>query len=174
MKKLDRQGAGSDAVVIRAARPADLPSLIPLIRAYYRFDHIRFNPRTMKPALERLLCSPALGRVWIMLDGARAVGYVVLTFNYDLEFNGLEGIVTDLFIHANFRGGGLGRRALDFVDDYCRKRGIGTVELQVETANTAAQAFYQKIGFTRLDRVAMSRDVKHQPGRAPDSIDLKA
>jgi hypothetical protein len=33
-----------DRVVIRAARTADSPDLQRLIRAYYRFDHIRFEP----------------------------------------------------------------------------------------------------------------------------------
>lgn len=151
---------GNDGAVIRIARRADLPELIRLVRAYYQFDHIRFDARTMKPALAKLLRSRTLGRVWIMRDGGKAVGYVILTFNFDLEFDGLEGLVTDLFIEADYRGQGLGERALDVVDDYCRARGIGAVELQVETDNTAAQAFYRKIGFKQLNRVVMTRDIK--------------
>jgi ribosomal protein S18 acetylase RimI-like enzyme len=159
MKKIDRQDSSTRAVTIRVARAADLPHLLPLIRAYYRFDHIRFDARTARPALERLLRSPSLGRVWIMLDGSRPVGYVILTFNYDLEFDGFEGLVTDLFIKDDFRGRGLGRRALEAVDSYCGRRGIRAVELQVEASNTAARAFYKTLGFTRLERIVMIREV---------------
>ncbi|MGH7839952.1 MAG: GNAT family N-acetyltransferase [Candidatus Binataceae bacterium] len=162
--KPDDHYRGGSRVRIEVARPADLADLLPLIRAYYRFDHIRFNPRMMEPALARLLRSRALGRVWIMRDGHSAVGYVVLTFNYDLEFDGLEGLVTDLFIRAELRGGGLGRRALEVVDSYCRIRGIRAVELQVETDNKTAQAFYRKIGFKQLSRVVMTRAVKPKGG----------
>jgi ribosomal protein S18 acetylase RimI-like enzyme len=164
MRELDHDSISHDRVAIRVARLADRPELLRLIRAYYRLDHIRFDARAMEPALARLLRSRALGRVWIMQDGAKAVGYVVLTFNYDLEFDGLEGLVTDLFVEAKYRGTGLGKRALEVVDDYCRKRGIRAVELQVESNNTAAQAFYRKIGFTQLARVVMVRDIKYFGG----------
>jgi hypothetical protein len=62
-------------------------------------------------ALRKLLRSRSLGRIWLMRDGAKAVGYVVLTFTY-LEFGGLEGIVTDLFIRSEYRTRGLRRHAL--------------------------------------------------------------
>jgi len=51
------------------------------------------------------------------------------------------------------------------VDDYCRSQGIGTVELQVVEHNEDAQAFYRKIGFTRLNRVEMTREVGRRGGR---------
>ena len=75
-----------------------------------------------------------------MLDNNMAVGYVVLPFNFHLEFGGLEGLVTDLFVIEKYRDRGLGKRALDAVDDYGRKRGIGTVERQVTSENTKSQA----------------------------------
>jgi ribosomal protein S18 acetylase RimI-like enzyme len=59
-----------------------------------------------------------------------------------------------------YRGRGLGKRALDAIDDYCRTRGISTVELQVTSENTEALAFYRRIGFEQLPRVVMTRDIK--------------
>jgi hypothetical protein len=32
-----------------------------------------------------------------MRDGIKAVGYLVLAFNFDLEFVGFEGLVTDRY-----------------------------------------------------------------------------
>jgi hypothetical protein len=40
-----------------------------------------------------------------MRDGIKAIGYVLLTFNFDLEFGGFEGVVTDLYIDERYRGG---------------------------------------------------------------------
>lgn len=82
---------------------------------------------------------------------------MILTFNYDLEFGGLQGIVTDLFLREKFRGRGLGEQALDCVEEYCRNCGISAVELQVEHANKAAQAFYRKLGFRLLSRIVMGK-----------------
>ena len=164
IKRLPRELTAASGVRIRWARLSDHAALLPLIRAYYRFDHIRFNPRTIVLALTKLLRSRAFGRVWIMRDAARAIGYVVLTFNYDLEFGGIEGLVTDLFVSAEYRGHGLGRRALDIVDAYCRTKGIGTVELQIENDNLEAQAFYRRLGFKQLARVVMTREVRSRRG----------
>jgi diamine N-acetyltransferase len=154
----------ADRVVIRTVRTTDSADLMRLIRAYFRFDHIRFAPRAVAPALDLLLRRPSLGRMWIMCDGPKAIGYVILTFNFDLEFGGIEGLVTDLYVDAAHRKLGLGQRALEVVDDYCRAHRIGTVELQVENDNAGARAFYQRSGFTQLTRVVMTREVRPEPG----------
>jgi ribosomal protein S18 acetylase RimI-like enzyme len=72
---------------------------------------------------------------------------------------GSEGIVTDLFILSGYRSRGLGRDALALVGAHCRVAGIHTVELQVEEDNEDAQKFYLKLGFRKLSRTVMSRDV---------------
>jgi ribosomal protein S18 acetylase RimI-like enzyme len=86
-------------------------------------------------------------------------GYIILTFNYDLEFGGLQGIVTDLFLREKYRSHGLGKMAVDCVIEYCRARGIAAIELQVEHENKAAQAFYRRLGFRRLSRIVMGKDL---------------
>ncbi len=158
-KEYERYGPSHSTIHFRQARRKDVPDLLELIRAYYRFDHIRFEPRSVHRALVKLLCSPALGRAWIARHDSKAVGYVLLTFNYDLEFGGKEGIVTDLFIVEAYRGQGLGKCALKAVNAYCRSRRIHTVELQVERRNGRAQKFYRRLGFRKLSRVVMSRGI---------------
>jgi diamine N-acetyltransferase len=160
MKKPRFTQTASASIVIRGARLSDQADLLRLIRAYYRFDGIRVRLASVERALQRLLQNRVHGRVWLMLDNNKAIGYVVLTFNFDLEFSGLEGLVTDLFVIEKYRGRGLGKRALDAVDDYCRNRGIVTVELQVTSENTEAVAFYRRIGFEQLSRVVMTRDIR--------------
>ncbi|MGH8012374.1 MAG: GNAT family N-acetyltransferase, partial [Candidatus Binataceae bacterium] len=98
-------------VELYRARLSDMAQLLELIKAYYRFDHITFNAKSVREALRELLRDCSLGIVWIMRDAEKAVGYIVLTFNYDLEFGGLEGLITDLFIRSEYRSHGLGRRA---------------------------------------------------------------
>ena len=63
-----------------------------LIREYYRYDGIRFDPRRVGPALRKLLGDESLGCVWIIDDGNAVAGYSILTFNYDLEFGGTTNI----------------------------------------------------------------------------------
>ena len=141
---------------IRTARSSDLDELLRLVGAYYRFDRIRFERRRIAGALSTLLRKPALGRVWVAQDGKRLVAYLVLTFNYDLEFGGLEGMITELYIEARWRRFGIGRRLIDLARSFCHKSGIDTLELQVSRDNRKARAFYKSLGFREFDRVVMA------------------
>jgi GNAT superfamily N-acetyltransferase len=144
--------------VIRTARSSDLRELLRLVGAYYRFDRIRFERGTIGGALRRLLRKPALGRVWVAQGRERLVAYLVLTFNYDLEFGGLEGMITELYVEARWRRFGIGRQLIDLARSFCHKSGVGTLELQVSRDNRAARAFYQSLGFREFDRVVMAID----------------
>lgn len=156
---MKKQAINRDHLKFRPARIGDAEELLKLVRAYYRFDGIRFESKRVDVALRKLLRSRALGRIWIARERAKPVGYVALTFNYDVEFGGLEGIVTDLFILSEHRRQGLGQQAIAVVCEYCRARGVRTVELQVEARNIDAQKFYLELGFKSLSRLVMSKDV---------------
>jgi len=144
---------------IRTARISDFDILIKLIEEYYQYDSLDFDPRRIGAGLWKLLQDGNLGCAWIAEQGAEVAGYVLLTFNYDLEFGGYEGIITDLFLREKFRGCGIGRLMIDRVEAHCRADGISTIELQVEIENRTAHSFYRKLGFSQLPRLVMSRRI---------------
>ena len=71
---------------------------------------------------------------------------MILTFNYDIEFGGMQGIVTDLYLEPSCRRRGLGARLIATGLAFCRSRS-GPVELQVTHTNCRALSSYRKIGF---------------------------
>jgi ribosomal protein S18 acetylase RimI-like enzyme len=144
---------------IRRSGITDFKTIMELVKEYYRYDALDFDANSIGTALRKLLQDENLGCAWIVEQATEAAGYLLLTFNYDLEFGGDEGLITDLFLREKFRGRGIGRRLIEFVEAYCRGRGITTVELQVESENRAAQAFYRRLGFTRLPRLVMSKRI---------------
>ncbi len=144
---------------IRLATQSDSAPMLPLIEAYYAFDSIVFDARVIRPALSRLLRDKSLGRSWVVDASTSLAGYAILTYNYDLEFGGTEGIITEFFIAPNYRREGLGARMITTVRDFCRSARIGTIELQVSRGNRRARSFYQDLGFEASDRIVMSIDV---------------
>jgi GNAT superfamily N-acetyltransferase len=152
-------GTGA-AVKIRFAAARDFDRLLRLVAAYYRFDSIAFDQRVTGGALRRLLREKSLGRAWVIDSGRELAGYAIVTYNYDLEFGGIEAIMTDLFIAQRHRRKGLGARMIEAVRDFCRREGIGALELQVSRRNDAAQAFYRALGFEALDRIVMSLEIR--------------
>lgn len=145
---------------IRFAVSRDFDQLLRLVAAYYRFDSIAFDTRLTGAALRRLLRDKSLGRAWVIDAGSELAGYAIVTYNYDLEFGGIEAIMTDLFVAQRYRRKGLGARMIEAVRDFCRREGIGALELQVTRDNDAAQAFYRSLGFEPLDRIVMSLEIR--------------
>ena len=145
---------------IRFAVARDFDRLLRLVAAYYRFDSIAYDTRVTGAALRRLLREKSLGRAWVIDVGRELAGYAIVTYNYDLEFGGIEAILTDLFIAQRHRRKGLGARMMKAVCAFCGREGIGVLELQVNRSNEAAQTFYRALGFQALDRIVMSFDVR--------------
>jgi GNAT superfamily N-acetyltransferase len=145
------------AVRFKSAAQRDISVLTALIGEYYAFDHIPFNGFEIAVGLRALIQDPSLARSWIIKEGTSTVGYVIVCFWFDLEFGGRAAALTDLYLRREHRRKGLGRRALKFVEEFCRKAGVSALELQVERGNTAARAFYTANGFVAHDRIPMSK-----------------
>jgi GNAT superfamily N-acetyltransferase len=141
----------------RPAGPDDVAALVEMMRDFNELEHITFDEAEVRAALAQLLGDESLGRVWLLESGAEAVGYVVLTFGFSLEFRGRNAIVDEVFVREQWRGRGAGRQALEFVARFCRGRGVRALHLEVERANTAAQALYRKSGFRDHDRYLLTR-----------------
>jgi GNAT superfamily N-acetyltransferase len=147
-------------VTFHPCGPRDHAALLRFVIAYYRFDKIPFNRNSLRKGLDTLLRNPSQGQSWLMKSHKTPVGYAVLTYNFDLEYGGVEGMLTDLYVLPRFRMKGIGSLALYEIEDYCRERGIRTIELQILNHNKSAETFYKKAGFHTLARRVMILEVR--------------
>lgn len=101
-------------------------------------------------------------RCGFALEQGKRVG--VFELGYKKEFPEIGSIG----LSANARGNGLGRELLLSVMDLIAGQGYAKCWLQVSTANAAAYALYQSVGFT-LDRVLSQWfEVKRAGGFCPE------
>jgi GNAT superfamily N-acetyltransferase len=142
---------------IRPAGPKDAAVLWPMVQALHRHERLPEPGPEVRKALDRLLADPSEGQAHVASDGARPVGYVVLTFGYSLEFHGRFGLVDELFVAEAERGKGLGARLLDEAERACRAEGIQALRLEVEHTNLDAERLYARRGFGRHDRRLMTK-----------------
>jgi len=154
-------------VTFRPCGPKDHKTLLKLIVAYYRFDKIPYNLQSLSRGLDTLLRNLSLGQAWLMEAHKKPVGYTLLTYNFDLEYGGVEGMLTEVYVEKRFRQRGVGTLALYEVEDFCRERGIRNVELQVLNHNKNAEKFYRKAGFRLLPRKVMIMGVRPEAKRPP-------
>ncbi len=133
-----------------------LEPCLDLMRAYYEFDGIEFDPTRARRALEQMVREDH-GRAWIVELEGKAAGYVIVLFSFSLEYGGRVLEIDELFVSAEFRGHGLGRTILEFVEAEARTVGAILLTLETEYANETAQAFYGKHGFTEVERRVMRK-----------------
>jgi GNAT superfamily N-acetyltransferase len=154
-------------ITFRPCGPKDHKVLLKLIVAYYRFDKIAYNLQSLGRGLDTLLRNLSLGQAWLMETHKKPVGYTLLTYIFDLEYGGVEGMLTEVYVEKPFRNRGVGTLALYEVEDFCRERGIRNVELQVLNRNKHAERFYRKTGFRILPRKVMLMEVRSEEMRPP-------
>ena len=144
-------------ITFRVADKSDTEILLKFIGKYYEFDHHPFDDETLRTALAKILNDESLGRVWLIQEGRDAIGYIVLTFGYSLEFRGREAVLDEIYIQKSHRGQGLGKRAIQFLEEICPTLEIKVLHLEVERENTVAQSFYRKVGFADQDSYLMTK-----------------
>ena len=154
-------------VTFRPCGPKDHKVLLKLIVAYYRFDKIPYNLESLSRGLDTLLRNLSQGQAWLLETHRKAIGYAILTYSFDLEYGGVEGMLTDLYVEKRFRNKGVGSLALYEIEDFCRERGIRNIELQVQHHNKSAHTFYKKTGFRVLPRKVYLLEVREEEKRPP-------
>jgi ribosomal protein S18 acetylase RimI-like enzyme len=144
-------------VEVEVAAKADAGEILDLMERFYSEEQYPFHREKARNALEPFLADPSLGRAWLLRDGGAAVGYFVLTLGWSLEYGGRDAFVDELFVLPSHRGRGLGRRALQAMDEACRELGVRACHLEVEKDNVPAEELYRQRGFEDHDRRLMTR-----------------
>jgi GNAT superfamily N-acetyltransferase len=134
---------------LRAARPADLPAIVALIRELADFEHLGHlvvvTPESLQPHL--FGPRPAAEAVVAEVDGT-VVAFALFFTNFS-TFLGRPGMyLEDLYVQPAFRGRGIGRALLQHLGALAVERGCGRFEWSVLDWNENAIAFYEKMGAT--------------------------
>ena len=141
----------------------DIRTLLQFMREYYEFDHLTFDENVAQTALAEMIGNDSFGRIWLIQVDGEAVGYVVLTLGYSLEYGGRDAFIDEIYIRASYRGKGIGTAALAFTEEQCRSLGVQALHLEVERENRNAYGVYRKFGFVDHDRHMMTKQIARTP-----------
>jgi GNAT superfamily N-acetyltransferase len=154
---------GQAEVLIRKAVPADAPSIAELIRSLGYFGFISAEAadatagRTLKHLLMCLRDDSHMVLVAVKPEG-RVMGYVSVHWLPYLFLPGPEGYISELFIHSDFRGQGIGGRLLEAVRGEAVQAGCARLMLvNLRERESYQRQFYSKHGWK--ERPAMANFV---------------
>jgi GNAT superfamily N-acetyltransferase len=152
-------------VIFRPAARQDEHALLRMMRnlaeqepgAYF------FDEPAIREVLRKFLARPDLGQAWIFFEEETPLGYVVLTFGYSFEYHGRDSFIDELYIEPQYRRQGIGRRAMQFVEERAHELGVNALHLEVDQGNNAAAELYRRSGYDDHARFLMTKWLK--PGK---------
>ena len=148
----------SAALEIREAKAQDLPALLRMMRSLAEQPPaIPFDEGEVRAALDQFLGHADLGQAWLLWLDEKPAGYVILTLGYSFEFRGRDAFIDELYIEPEFRRRGLGRRALEFVEEKARASRVNALHLEVDRGNDPAMELYRRTGYENHGRHLLTK-----------------
>lgn len=151
------------SIRLRIAGEQDIAVLLTMMEPFNAFEQTPWDAQAKARALRTLLQDATLGVVGLFVAGDGPVGYFVLTWGYDLEWDGRDAFLTELFIEPRARGQGLGNQAMNHVEGVAHNYGARALHLMVRNENVVARRLYQSHGYVSPPRIFLSKQLDDRP-----------
>ena len=134
-------------VEVRSANAEDVPALVGLMQAFYAEADFPLPAGPAAHAFATLLAAPPLGAIWLAERDGEAVGHVVLTIAFSMEYGGPRGFIDDLYVRPAARGRGAGAALLEAARQGAVARGLRALCVETGLADHPARSLYARAGY---------------------------
>ena len=142
----------ADALVVRPARPDDVPAVLGLIHELAEYERAAHEVRATEQSLhDALFAEHPAAFCHVAEQGGQVGGFALWFLNFS-TWLGRHGIyLEDLYVRRDLRGRGAGRALLAELARICVDRGYGRLEWWVLDWNADAHGFYRQLGAVPMD-----------------------
>lgn len=137
-------------MMVRTARPEDIPQLLRLIRDHAQYEGGRASIE--QNVLERLLQIEEPPVRILVAESDQIAGYAALTTDYSLWSGARYGHLDCLFVAKEYRGTGVGQKLFLKVREEAHAAGCVRLEWQTPDWNRQATEFYRRNGAECLSK----------------------
>lgn len=145
---------------IRRAEAADLDSVIHQMRQMQDDDPWSevFDETTVRASVAELLQNPAFGLIYLACEVNQLVAYLVICFDYSLEYHGKGAWVDELFVTPAHRRKGIATQLLEVAERASAEHNAKYLHLEVSHGNPAIE-LYRRCGFVDHQRYLMTKRI---------------
>lgn len=148
------------SIRLQIAGEQDVPLLLTLMKPFNASEQTPWDPVAKERALKTLLKDRSLGVIGLLVAAEGAVGYFVVTWGYDLEWDGRDAFLTELFLVPQARGRRLGGDAMAHVESVAREHGARALHLMVRDENVVARRLYARQGYMSPPRIFLTKELQ--------------
>jgi GNAT superfamily N-acetyltransferase len=140
--------------VITTVTEADLPELLPLMRAYCDFYEVDPSDDDLLAMSRALIEDPEREGLQLIArdEDGRPTGFATIFWTWTTLSASRLGVMNDLFVAEHARGSGVAEALIEACAERCRERGITSLDWTTAHDNHRAQRVYDRIGAKRDDR----------------------
>ncbi|PBN44532.1 GNAT family N-acetyltransferase [Sphingobium sp. D43FB] len=148
----------TDTILIRAAEPGDIDTILQFIRDLAAYEKLAHAVNTDRDTLARYLFGARpMAEVLIAEREGDAIGFALFFHNFS-TFEGRPGLyLEDLFVRPDARGSGAGKALLVRLAQLAVERDCARLEWSVLDWNEPAIAVYRAIGAVPMDEWTIQR-----------------
>ena len=146
-----------ESLSFRAARRADVPLILGMIRALAEYEQLLSEVVATESVLEEWLFDKKKAEVLFPMLEGKEIGFALYFHNFS-TFLGRAGLyLEDLYIQPEYRGRGYGRKVLQKLAQIAVERGCGRLEWWCLDWNAPSIAFYKNLGAQPKDEWTVYR-----------------
>ena len=134
-------------LTITTVGSADVPELMPMLRAYCDFYRVEQSDERLGALVAALIDDPSEGLQLITRDiDGTPLGFATIYWTWQTLYAGRVGVLNDLFVVPASRRTGTGRALIERCVQLCRERGAEKLVWETAPDNATAQRLYDGIG----------------------------
>jgi len=142
----------------RTAFPEDIPELMTLLEALFSLEaDFEFDAPKARDGLCQLLNRPTDSVVWVAESQGRVVGMCTAQIIISTAMGAPAAWIEDVVLLPEFRGQGWMPLLMGRLEEWCRLRGVGRLQVLCDLENPPALAFYPKQGFRRTQLICFHK-----------------
>lgn len=147
-----------DTLTIRAAREADLPALVELIRTLFSLEpDFAVDAQRQRRGLQMLLDEPRRAAVLVAERAGRVIGMVTAQLVVSTAEGAPSAWIEDMVVEAPERKKGVGPQLIQAVEAWALARGATRLQLLADRENEPALRFYARGGWQPTRMVCLRR-----------------
>ena len=151
----------NESAAVRPATLSDVDVLVALMSDFYAEAGFTLSTVDATRAFATLLGSSHLGAVWLAEVRGQAVGHVVMTTAFSMEFGGLRGFIDDLYVSRLFRDRGIGAALLAAARAGALERGLRALCVETGREDHPARSLYARAGYVDSEHALLVQPLQH-------------
>ncbi|MDW7771389.1 MAG: GNAT family N-acetyltransferase [Desulfobulbaceae bacterium] len=144
-------------LVIRPGRQSDLDQMVCLLKKLFTIEKdFTFKEQFQRRGLQIMLANES-GCIMVAEAAGEIVGMCSAQLTVSTAEGGAAMLVEDVIVHEDFRRRGVGRQLMSRLAEWGRGKGVSRIQLLADRNNTAALAFYRKLGWQTTELICLRK-----------------